>query len=312
MSVRVLETETGSGYAHSSYAEALSEFGRPRHLTKSEGSILERSIPGTPYVDAMGCYPLFACRNWSQLQSDVDNIGDELVSLVLVTDPFGDYTEESLRHTFKDLVIPFKEHFVIDLKAPPETFVHPHHRRNARRALDAVSVEQCSNPASSIDDWISLYANLVGRHGIGGIAAFSNLSFAKQLKVPGAVMFKARHHGQVIGMTWWYVEKGVGYYHLGAYSDEGYKSRASFALFWRAIEYFAGIGLGWLDLGAGAGVGTDAKSGLSRFKQGWSTGTRTAYFCGRIFNNERYQEITKAQHVAPTKYFPAYRAGEFS
>jgi hypothetical protein len=314
VSVRGLETKTVSGYAHFSYAEALAEFGRPRHLTESEGSILERPIPGTPYVDAMGCYPLFACRNWSQLLLDVDHIGDELVSLVLVTDPFGDYTEESLRHTFRDLVIPFKEHFVIDLKAHPETFVHPHHRRNARRSLDDVSVEKCGNLASSIDDWISLYANLIARHDIKGIAAFSNLSFAQQLQVPGAVLFKATYQGQVIGMTWWYVDQGVGYYHLGAYSDQGYKLRASFAVFWRAIEYFAGIGLRWLDIGAGAGIGigSTAQSGLSRFKQGWSTGTRTAYFCGRIFNNVRYQEIMKAQLVAPTKYFPAYRAGEFA
>lgn len=312
MSVSGLETETGSGYSHFSYAEALAEFGRPRHLAESEGSILERPIPGTPYLDGMGCYPLFACRKWSGLHSDVDNIGDELVSLVMVTDPFGDYTEESLRHTFKDLVIPFKEHFVVDLKAQPQTFVHPHHRRNSRRALEAVSVEPSSNPTSAIDDWLRLYANLIARHAIHGIAAFSQLSFAKQLQVPGAVLFEARLDGQVIGMTWWYVDHGVGYYHLGAYSDEGYKAHASFAIFWRAIQYFADIGLSWLDLGAGAGVGPGAESGLSRFKQGWSTGTRPAYFCGRVFNRGRYEEILRTQNVAPTNYFPAYRVGEFS
>ena len=97
-----------------------------------------------------------------------------------------------------------------------------------------------------------------------------------------------------------------------AYSAAGYELRASFALFGYSIEYFAQHGIEWLDLGAGAGIGTDAKSGLNRFKQGWSTDTRTAYFCGRIFDQERYQEIIKAMNVGPTNYFPAYRAGEFS
>jgi len=38
----------------------------------------------------------------------------------------------------------------------------------------------------------------------------------------------------------------------------------------------------------------------------------TAYFCGRVFDGEKYEEIVRAQHTPPTGYFPAYRAGEFS
>jgi Acetyltransferase (GNAT) domain len=258
----------------------------------------------------MGCYPLFACGDWGLLADDVEKLGKELISLVLVTDPFGDYTEASLRRTFKDLVKPFKEHFIVDLTAKPETFIHSHHRRNARKTLEAISVETCS-VADSIDEWISLYANLLARHDIHGIARFSNSSFARQSKAPGAVMLRATSEGQTVGMTWWFVAEGVGYYHLGAYSDAGYKLRASFGLFSRAIELFRAEGLRWLDLGAGAGVASDGQDGLSRFKRGWSTDTRTAYLCGRIFNPGRYAEIVKAKGVGSTDYFPAYRKGEF-
>ncbi len=300
-----------TGYANADYAASLVEFGSPRLLPQCESWILQRSIPGTPYVDAMGCYPLFSCRNWSQLRDDMESISDELVSLVLVTDPFGDYTEEILRRTFKDLAKPFKEHFVVDLKASAETFVHAHHQRNARKALETVSVERCEEAASCVEDWNNLYANLVARHNIRGIARFSNSSFAQQLRVPGAVMLRATHDGQTVGITWWFVSGGVGYYHLGAYSESGYELGASFALFWRAIELLKAEGLRWLDLGAGAGLGNDATDGLSRFKRGWSNGTRMAYLCGRVFDRARYEQIAKAKGIQATEYFPAYRQGEF-
>jgi hypothetical protein len=109
----------------------------------------------------------------------------------------------------------------------------------------------------------------------------------------------------------WFVQGDVGYYHLGAYSPPGYEMRASFALFQFAIEYFSVSGLRWLSIGAGAGVGSGETDGLTRFKKGWSTGTRTAYFCGRIFDNVKYQEIVSTKDIPATDYFPAYRLGEF-
>lgn len=262
----------------------------------------------------MGCYPLFACPDWSQLETDLGSIGSELVSLSLVTDPFGDYDEAYLSRCFPDLVIPFKQHFIVDLSRPLDSFTNSHHRRNARKALRQVQVEECVNSIDLLDDWVALYKALVKRHNIKGIAAFSRESFARQLAVPGIVALRAVNEGTTVGMLLWYSQENRAYYHLGAYSTAGYELGASFALFCYATQYFADRGFEWLDLGAGAGAGTgpDAQSGLSRFKQGWSTGTRTAYLCGRIINNVRFQEIMKAQQVAPTEYFPAYRAGEFS
>jgi hypothetical protein len=302
-----------SGYASGAYAESLAEWGRPRRLPGCGGWILERLIPGSTSRDAMGCYPLFACRDWTLLHDDFAELEGELVSVVMVADPFGNHDQTILRRCFGDLVAPFKEHFTIDLGRAPESFVDAHHRRNARKALGQLSVEVCADAAASAREWCELYAALIKRHNIRGLTAFSDASLTRQLSVPGMVMLRASHEGRTVGMTLWYVEgAGVGYYHLGAYSEEGYKLRASFALFWRAIEHFAGAGLRWLDLGAGAGLGgVDPQAdGLSRFKRGWSTGTRTAYLCGRIFDRRRYDAL--ALGVSPaTRYFPAYRAGEF-
>jgi hypothetical protein len=300
-----------SGYLHPAYAGSLSQFGEPRILPKSGGWILKRQIPGFTDCDGIGCYPLFACQEWSRLHIDLEEIGCELVSLAVVTDPFGVYDPVYLRQCFKDVVIPFKEHFIVDLSRPMTTFVSSHHRRYARKALREVSVERCENPPQFVDEWLALYAILIERHNIRGIRAFSKSSFAKQLHVPGIVMFRARHAEVTVGIMLWYVHRDRAYYHLGAYNDTGYDSRASFALFWSAIEYFAGNGLRWLSLGAGAGIDGNGTDGLTRFKRGWSTGTLPVYFCGRILDQERYAEIVRATGSSPTDYFPAYRQGEF-
>lgn len=300
-----------SGYEHSAYAASLSEFGQPRLLPGSGGSILRRPIPGFDYCDAMACYPMFVCQNWQLLKSDLENIEDDLVCLSAVTDPFGEYDLAYLRECFPDVVRPFKQHFVIDLSRPIDTFIHSHHRRNVCRALRQVQVEKCANPADFLDDWDALYRILIERHNIAGIAAFSKASFAMQLKVPGIVAIRAVQNDETVGMLLWYEQGNRVYYHLGAYSTLGYQVGASFALFDYSIRYFAQQQIEWLNLGAGAGLGS-AQSGLNRFKQGWSTGTRTAYFCGRVFDRKKYQELVIARNVPATDYFPAYRLGEFS
>jgi GNAT acetyltransferase-like protein len=299
-----------TGYAHPDYAVALAQFGQPRPLVQSEGWILERIIPGTNDHDAMGCYPIFACRDWSLLKNDLKDLGDhELISLVLVADPFGNFTETILAETFRDLLAPFKEHFVIDLREPVQEFAEPHHQRNARKALRVIEVEHVASAEVLLNEWSLLYANLIERHSITGIAAFSRDSFVRQLRVPGIHAFRATQDGQTVGINLWYEGQAVGYYHLGAYSAQGYRLRASFALFWRAIEYFASAGLKWLDLGAGAGASNDGVDGLTRFKRGWTNTTRMAYLCGRIFDRAKYRRLAEAKGASD--YFPAYRKGEF-
>lgn len=258
----------------------------------------------------MGCYPIFACEDWLSLEKDLDWISSQLVSLALVTDPFGRYTPQELSRYFKDLAKPYKEHFVVDLHRHPLDFVAAHHQRNARKALNLVKVEVCTEPIRYLDEWDSLYNNLVEHHNITGLTRFSRQVFAQQLGIPGIVAFRATSNEKTVGMLLWYKQDDIGYYHLGAYSDLGYELKASFALFWTLLEYFADTGLRWLSLGAGAGTYNDGQDGLTRFKRGWSTETRTAYLCGRIFDPKKYQEIVTASGVPATNFFPAYRFGE--
>jgi len=260
----------------------------------------------------MGGYPIFSCGDWTQLPAELEHLEGTIVSLSLVTDPFGDYDERLLRECFPDVMVPFKEHFVIDLTGTLETSVCSHHRRYAKNALKHVQVEQCRAPETCIDDWMRLYTMLIKKRGITGIATFSRHCFEKQLRVPGIVAFRAYSQDRTIGMLLWYVQGDKAYYHLGAYDEMGYRVHASFGLFWSAIRFFAEAGLQRINLGAGAGTKSDGADGLSRFKRGWATGTQTAYFCGRILDRGKYAEISKATGVGKTDYFPAYRTGEFA
>jgi hypothetical protein len=290
----------------------LAEFGTPRFLRGCGGWILERDVPGSSWRDAMGCYPLFLCNDWSRLAVDLQLIQDELLCLSVVTDPLGDYDERQLRECFIDVFHPFKNHYVVDLKRDFESHVSSHHRRNSRKALKQLVVNDCANPSAFLDDWTALYGTLRERHNLSRISAFSRDSFATQLSVPGLVSFRAVENETIVGMVLWYVQKRKVYYHLGAYSPRGYELLASFALFDYSIRYFASRGFEWLNLGAEAGIKANQESGLSRFKQGWSTGMLPTYFCGRIFKPQLYRELVESRKLPPTTYFPAYRHGEFN
>ncbi len=268
-----------------------------------------RDVPGGGHRDAIGAYPIFCCGDWDGLDEDLHELGRELVAVALVADPFGGWSMELLEQCFPDVLLRFKDHFVVELGPDPMRRVHPHHRRNATRAQRELAVEEVADMVGFLDEWEALYANLTRRHEIRGAAVFSRASFAAQLAVPGLVALRARRRGTTVGAALWYEQGSVAYYHLAAYDQEGYEGGASFALFACALERFADRGLAWVSLGAGAGVSGDRNDGLTRFKRGWSTGTRPAWFCGRVLQRTAYEELAGP---GSRSWFPAYRQGEFA
>jgi len=296
------------GYADPLYATSLAEFGTPRELPRCKGWILERPIPGSPWRDAIGCYPLFSCQDWSNVAADVDELSGDLVSLSCVADPFGAPNPDVLQRCF-DLVRPFKQHYVTDVGRGVEAIASAHHRKYARRALRDLVIEPCSEPLRYLDEWVELYAGLTAARGLSGIRAFSRTAFQRQLSMTGLVMFRASREGRTAGLHLWLRGGDVAYGHLGVTNAMGNQFAAAYGLYWCALEWFARR-VHWLHLGGSAGVDRIEGDGLAAFKRGWATGTRTAYFCGRCFDREKYDEIVRARHVDAGGFFPAYRVGE--
>lgn len=303
------------GYASARYVESLREFGTPLHLPRCDGWLLERPIPGSPARDAMGCYPLFACSDWSMLAADCQALSGRLASVSLVTDPFAPLNAVDLQAAF-DLVVPFKEHFAVELSPSRPPVTSKHHRYYARKALKELRVIKCVDPGpAELEQWALLYSKLVQRHRLRGIKAFSRQSFAGQMRVPGLVMLQVRRDSRVIGAHLWFVQGEVAYSHLMALDDEGYACNAAYALYWQAIHEAASMfspHVRWLSLGGGAGVDPSATDGLARFKRGWSNATRQVYLCGKILDAPLYDRLAQVAGTPRSAYFPAYRAGEFA
>jgi hypothetical protein len=298
-----------TGYLHPGYAESFREWGTPRELPRCGGWILERQIPGSSYRDAMGCYPLFLCRDWAQLEPDLHDLGDDLVSLALVTDPLGKYEVTDLQHCF-DVAFPFKEHFIADLHRRIKEFVPRHHIRYSQKAFENIRVEVCNKPMERIDEWTGLYSALSRRHSITGIRAFSRKAFVKQFNIPGLVMLRAIHQDNAVGAALWFVQGEVAYGHLMGISEVGHILGATYAIYRYSLQYFSDK-VRWLDWGGTTGIQSNSTDGLSQFKRGWSTDTRTAYFCGKVLNQKRYAALVKAEGLSDSCYFPQYRSGEF-
>ncbi len=301
-----------TGYLSPLYALSLSELGDPVELTGCGGWLLKRRVPGIEAFDAMGCYPIFSCCDWSGLHNDLEQLKGQLACVSMVTDPFGEYDLEVLRLCFPDMLAKFKDHCVTDLAKPDESFVSNRNRDCARAALREVDVQVCANPVEHLHEWVTLYGVLVRKHRIRGVAEFSEAAFLRQLQIPGLTVFRAVHRGETVCMTLWYAQGDAAYYHLGASSLRGYELKASYGVFKTAIAYFRGKDFRWLNLGAGAGQSDRKNDGLLRFKRGWSSGTRAAYLCGIILDDLSYNKAVGKMGVAPSGYFPAYREGEFA
>lgn len=295
-----------SGYPHPAYAASFSEFGIPLSLPNSGGWLVVRNIRDSGLQDAMGCYPLFCCLNWEGLQCDIEMLKERLISVVLVADPLGSYSYESLSACF-DKIIRFKEHFVIETGRPPSSFVSSSHRKHALRALREVEVEICPEPLEYLEDWEKLFRVLVDRRSITGLKRLSRACFKRQFAIPGLIMFRAVHSGETIGFDLWYLQDDCAQAHLAAFSPLAYRLRASYATKWCAIDYLKDR-VKWINLGAGHSI--DGSDGLSQFKQGWANSKKTAWLCCSVLREEIYTQLSSG-YGSTTNYFPAYRDGEF-
>jgi hypothetical protein len=298
-----------NGYQSAEYAAALTDLGRPIALPNCRGWLLERAIPGTEFCDAIGCYPLFRCAHWAQLGDDLRALPKRLVTVSLVTDPFGDPPAD-LAACFPDVCVPFKEHFGVDFSRDWRSSISRHHRRNLRAGSREVEIERCEDHSAWVGTWVDLYGQLARRHRISGPARFSRESFQLQLHVPGIVIYRAAFGGATVAMSLWYVDGDVAYYHLGACDARGYERAAMFAMFDVALSHFAAAGARWAQLGGAAGYQQPANSGLSRFKSGWANERRTAWFCGRVLDPNAYERLVAGRKPLLSGFFPSYRQPE--
>lgn len=301
------------GYFDYKYSSSLSHIGKPLFLPQAGGYLLERAIPeARGFIDLKGPYPLMCLMDWSKLSADIEALerNDSFVTISLVTDPFGNIDVSDLKLCFPDICFPYKNHYFIDLDMDLFSNLPVAHKRNIKYAAKRIVVSRVNafEKKNALIKWVKLYEYLKKRHNIHGPADFSERSFKTQFEVPGLIIYQARISGDTVGMLLWYVQNKIAYYHLAAYSRDGYESKASFALFEYSVKEMKEVfGLRWCSLGAGSGVvALENEDGLTRFKKGWATGTKTVYFCGRILNLNEYKKLVCKSKCQDSDLFPAY------
>lgn len=296
------------GYASEMYADTLQHIGEPEPIGPEPSWVLERKVPGTDFFDAAGPYPIMVSSDWDGLLASVKTVRSRWVTLTLVSDPLGSYSRSDLEVCFPDYCVPFKTHFVVSLEEWDSGHVHKSHRRNISKAKSAVTVTRLGQPWNREGDWIELYHTLKLRHSIAGHADFPVASLRSILRHPDIVVFRAHNHGDTLGMMLWMTQSDRAYYHLAAYSEEGYRCGASFLLVDHSIRHFqSNTHFRSLNLGGGAGFSVSDDDGLTRFKRGFSTHTRVAFICGRVLDGEIYHRLCQQTGTARKPFFPAYR-----
>lgn len=294
-----------SGYLGEGYARSLAEFGEPYALSRSGGWLLRRPLPGdSPGFDLFHPHPYLVCEDWKALPADLQDLDDEIASVAASPDPFGRFSLDDLRLAFPDLVREYKRHFVLDTESR-EFALSKDNRRRVQKASQLLQVSACAEPLDYIHDWERIFAHVVGRFGLSGIHAYSSKAFRQQFVLPGFRLWVVRRQDEIVGAASAMIHGDAAYTHLMAATDEGRQMGASYLLYSAVASDLKGV-VRWIDWGGVPGS-SDENSGLAAFKRGWSTDIRTTYFCGRIANRGRYDDLVARDAADGAGFFPAYR-----
>lgn len=298
----------GLGYADPAYARTLGQPNDIIRLPASGGAVLRRVVRGVEGTvpDAAGPYPVFDCLSWGGLVDDVAGLGRDLVSVVLVSDPFAVSARAALGSARADVLRPYKEHYVVELDRPGMPFGRASRRRTALRASAGLDFSAVPGGQADAAEWVALYAHVVARHQVAGAANLSAEALAAQLRLHGATLLSARCGTALLAAQVCLRRGDVVYSHLASSSPEGYRRRAMHALDLFALEHFCSSAA-WFDLGGGRG-GDPRTDGLAAYKASWATSTRPTWLAGWVLDPPSYRRAVERRGPTSGTFFPAYRA----
>ncbi len=294
-------------YAREIYAQSLFHIGEHLFVPAWNTYVLKRPILIDDAIvgyDALGLYPIAILSPSVDVKSGLEFLRNEgLVSVVLVLDDFHRPPMEALTHHF-ELCNKMKTHYIFDPHQTPIMY-DKHHRYELRQAHKTVRTE-IIDLSQYIESWIALYSSLSDRHHLTGHHNFPIEHFITLSKMDDVVTFGAFIDDQLVSCHIWVQYEGYAHSHLAASNEQGYISRAAYALNDFSLRYFKDCSV--INFGGGAGL-SDKNDGLSQFKKGFSNRESPAFICGEILDKNRYDALT-ALNDAPTgtTFFPAYRS----
>lgn len=288
-------------YALHSYAQSLSHAGQALHVPHWDCSVLMRNI-NAHRSDAMGTYPLAIMPPEADIAGGLAHLRDHgLVSVVLVLDDVHRPSLESLQQHFT-LVRPFKTHYLYRPDGD-EPHYDAHHRYELKQALKHLRTGPLDWPRD-FSAWVRLYSMLISRRNLSGVHDFPEthhrfLSESENIVGIGAWNDK----DELVSAHLWTVNRNKVHSHLAASSEEGYRTRAAYAVNDASLRFFKNAA--HINLGGGAGFGDRPDDGLAAFKRGFSNAVASSYIVGAVLDKDAYTELST--HQEASDFFPAYR-----
>ena len=279
-------TGGATGYRHAAYAQSLVEFGTPRSLTRCGGWILEREIANAGARDGMGCYPLFACRDWGALGAGPRR-SRLLPGLASPSSRIPSVSESPtrLRECVSGSRPPLQAAFHLRSDRPLKSAVSP---QSPLQSRTGPTLRRRSTSASR-----HMHGRRPGTicimRSCGGMASGVVALFPLR-HWPASSRFPAWSCSAPSMATRWSAWRSgmcrtrsptITWRHRTTWATRFARRTACSGAHSSSSKRPA---LTAVDLGAAAGR-QDVADGLSRFKRGWATGQRTAYLCGRILRS---------------------------
>jgi hypothetical protein len=294
-------------FATRAYVEAAGGGSRTIEVPAWNATVLARSIPGTPWVDATGCYPFLPFGQTVDLAAGLEQLRAQgLISIVLVTDPL--HLPAQGRLAAFDLCRAYKTHHMFERSLGPINRTR-RYWREVRIAREALRIAEVEYPEHA-EEFARLYANLVDHHGIVGAAAFDMAFFAALRDVPGIRAIAAWLDEQIVSMMLFVVHTDTAYAFLAGTTEEGRARCAHYGLYAEAIEGFTEAKI--VNLGGAPGLSDNPDHGIVYVKRKLTNTTRFSHLCGAILRPDTYMALAATQPrddaLTDPAFFPVYRA----
>ncbi|HET9101997.1 MAG TPA: GNAT family N-acetyltransferase [Solirubrobacteraceae bacterium] len=186
--------------------------------------------------------------------------------------------------------------------------MHRHHRRMARRALNAGAEVRVTVPGdlAALAGFRELYTQTMARAGADPFYFFAEPYWAALADGVAMVCVEVWHDGEQLAGALGLTGRPWLHYHLGAGSDAGRALGASHLALYGLACWGQEQGYELLHLGGGVGGRRDS---LFTYKERFAPGGERAAAIGKaVHDPERYRALTGRPEISYDGFFPAYRA----
>lgn len=208
---------------------------------------------------------------------------------------------------FLDLNICDRDVVYIDLSIPKEErwLSYSSTTRNILRKCEKELIfQKCNN----LDKFIELYVQTMNKNKATDFYYFSQKYYEQLLKITNVELYEIKKDDQVISSAFFMFGDQFVHYHLSANDYNMRQYNANYFILDQICEIAKSKNKKYFILGGGS---TNSKEDtLLRFKQKFSSQTKSFYISGKVYNDEiydKYKKIWEEQSTQDVKYFLKYR-----